>query len=175
MTTRITLTAIASLFSVALLGSGDSTERTTSPGAGEPTVEIYGVWKSAQRIYVKPRQLGPYTLVPRGTQLVVLDRRREWAEVEWGPAGKRKTGWAQLTPPQVSAGEKAESLSNTTMSTIVMAAKALLDEIEKADAAGKEIFPEANANFEALEAAEIEEDELASFLREGGLRLPGGN
>lgn len=149
-------------------GSERTTDRTD---AKEAAAEVYEVWKDEQRIYVAPRAFALSLTVPRGTRLTVADRSGAWSRVQWNDSGARKAGWAQLTTRQLSAGEKAESLDKTTMSSIVFAAK-WLGEMKKADAVAAEAHPQATASLESLEDESLPVDAVDTFLREGGLRLP---
>jgi hypothetical protein len=138
-------------------------------GQLESERQSYLVWKTRQRVHVVPKGYSSAAWVTKGQVLEIVEREGDWTRVEFELDGVRKAGWSILTPKELSAGERAESLRDTTTSSVAMAAKTL-DEILLVDSLARRTLPEAAKKLESLESASLSEKDVEAFLRAGKLR-----
>jgi hypothetical protein len=159
-------------------GAREAEKDSAAPGApGERTAaapprRTYTVWKASQRIHARPLGFSAAVKAPRGTVLEVLGEDGAWSHVGFTIDDQRRTGWAQLVDRQLAAGEKAESLRETTMSSVAMASKQV-EEMKAKDAKAALALPDATAALGSLDGASLDEEAVNDFLKAGGLRLPG--
>lgn len=140
--------------------------------AGTGVAETLKVERPNMQLYQAPNFASPVLLpVPMGAEVAVLSRSGDWLQVSYqGKTGyMHKTAFPQAPPPAVglpgllTGGPVRETRSDE----VALAGKGFTPEVE---AAYRQKNPGLNyAQVDQIESFRVDESQLATFIREGGL------